>query len=92
MTEPNYVSKDEHFKSISRVNNRVDKLDKLVSEIKFNTDAIKKSSEQMWNVMYGTKEDGLLFRFKSYCTKQNVQWWLIAIILGTILTVAIRKG
>lgn len=89
-----FVTRGEYQEALNRMDSRISKIEQSTASIQASAETINNAVAEMHEVLYGKKQDGILFVIHGLATKMSgIQWVIMGIatsLMGAGATIIIK--
>ena len=86
-----FVTRDEFIAAQNRMDARVSLIEQNTASMKVSAESIHASVAQMHAVLYGDKQDGVLFTVNTLRTKMGAVQWLVVTTTTALISAGAAK-
>jgi aspartate carbamoyltransferase catalytic subunit len=86
-----YVTRDEFNGAMHRMDGRVSQIEQHTTAIRVSAETQADTVNKMYAILYGDKQDGVLFSVANLKTKMGIIQWLTIVTVTPVITLGISK-
>ena len=84
------ITRPECKEEMDKIDAKVESIQLSVTSMEVSSKNIENMVNKLYTMMYGNGKPGLIEKISGYCTKVNIQWFLLGCIIIGVIAMAFK--